>query len=400
MAIASSGKTPASPSTAANSSPCLDRTEGASPPCSVCSSACCRRPRATSRCSDAVRVAGIRRSATSRSAVISTLTFQSAAATSSTWASTGASGAWRSAGVWSMPVSGSTARWTRCRLAPMPTARSAGSTTRQSRCCRTATATCSLSDWRPRALITMPDLSIVGMLSHTAAPYFGWDLVRDVQELLRYAFMQHAFEAGTVVALTAGVIGYFVVLRGLSFAAHGLSHIGFAGATGAVLLGLAPIVGLLAFTMSAGAPLGALGQRLRGRDVTIGLVMAWSLGLGLLFTALYKGSASRAIGILFGQVFGITGQEVAVTSAAAIITLLALVIAYRPLLFTTLDEQVAEAKGVPVHGLSIAFMVILAVAVSEAVQVVGVLLIFALIVAPAALAERVTGRPIPGIPVP
>ena len=245
----------------------------------------------------------------------------------------------------------------------------------------------------------MADLSILAIPSPAAAPYFGWDLVRDVQELFRYAFMQHAFEAGTVVALTAGVIGYFVVLRGLSFAAHGLSHIGFAGATGAVLLGLQPIVGLLAFTMSAGAVMGALGQRLRGRDVTIGLVMAWSLGLGLLFTALYKGSASRAIGILFGQVFGITGQEVAVTSAAGVLTLLALVIAYRPLLFTTLDEQVAEAKGVPVRGLSIAFMVILAVAVSEAVQVVGVLLIFALIVAPAAIAERVTARPIHGIMV-
>ena len=111
------------------------------------------------------------------------------------------------------------------------------------------------------------------------------------------------------------------------------------------------------------------------------------------------GSASRAIGILFGQVFGITGQEVAVTTAAAVLTLLALVIAYRPLLFITLDEQVAEAKGVPVRGLSIAFMVILAVAVSEAVQVVGVLLIFALIVAPAAIAERVTARPSRGIVV-
>src|SRR3989441_3727511 len=242
---------------------------------------------------------------------------------------------------------------------------------RRSRCSRTVTATCSWSGWRLRVPITMAELY------PAAAPYFGWDLVRDLQELLRYAFMQHAFEAGTVVALTAGVIGYFVVLRGLSFAAHGLSHIGFAGATGAVLLGLPPIVGLLAFTMSAGAVMGALGQRLRGRDVTIGLVMAWSLGLGLLFTALYRGSASRAIGILFGQVFGITGQEVAVTSAAGVLTLLALVIAYRPLLFTTLDEEVAEAKGVPVRGLSIAFMVILAVAVSEAGQVGGGLLRFA-----------------------
>src|SRR5947199_8073919 len=183
----------------------------------------------------------------------------------------------------------------------------------------------------------MADVSIVGTLSPAAAPYFGWDLLRDVEELFRYAFMQHAFEAGTVVALTAGVIGYFVVLRGLSFAAHGLSHIGFAGATGAVLLGLPPIVGLLAFTMSAGAVMGALGQRLRGRDVTIGLVMAWSLGLGLLFTYLYKGPAQLAIGILFGQIFGITTAEVVVTFVPGFLTVLALVAIYRPVLFATLD---------------------------------------------------------------
>jgi zinc/manganese transport system permease protein len=230
-----------------------------------------------------------------------------------------------------------------------------------------------------------------------AAPYFGWDLIRDVQELLRYAFMQHAYEAGTIVALSAGVIGYFVVLRSLSFAAHALSHIGFAGATGAVLLGAAPIVGLLAFTMSAGAVMGALGQRLRGRDVTIGLVMAWSLGLGLLFIALYHGPAGLAIGILFGQIFGITSQDVAVTLVASTVTVLLVLAVYRPLLFATLDEEVAEAKGVPVRALSIAFMVVLAVAVSEAVQVVGVLLIFALIVAPAAIAERFTTRPSRGV---
>jgi zinc/manganese transport system permease protein len=230
-----------------------------------------------------------------------------------------------------------------------------------------------------------------------AAPYFGWDLVRVGQELFRYAFMQHAYEAGTIVALSAGVIGYFVVLRGLSFAAHALSHIGFAGATGAVLIGVAPIVGLLVFTMSAGAVMGALGQRLRGRDVTIGLVMAWSLGLGLLFTRLYTGSANLAIGFLFGQIFGITSQDVVVTLVAGALTVLIVIAVYRPLLFATLDEEVAEAKGVPVRGLSIAFMVVLAVAVSEAVQVVGVLLIFALIVAPAAIAERFTTRPSRGV---
>src|SRR6202162_4526067 len=187
---------------------------------------------------------------------------------------------------------------------------------RRSRCSTTATATCSSWASRPKARITMLEAYLA------AAPYFGWDLVRVVQELFRYAFMQHAFEAGTIVGLSAGVIGYFVVLRSLSFAAHSLSHIGFAGATGAVLTGVAPIVGLLVFTMSAGAVMGALGQRLRGRDVTIGLVMAWSLGLGLLFTRLYKGSANLAIGILFGQIFGITSQDVAVTFVAGVLTVL------------------------------------------------------------------------------
>src|SRR2546422_7466814 len=111
----------------------------------------------------------------------------------------------------------------------------------------------------------MPELYLA------AAPYFGWDLVRVVQELFRYAFMQHAFEAGTIVALSAGAIGYFVGLRSLSFAAHALSHIGFAGGTGAVLVGTAPILGLLVFSMSARAGMGAPRPRPRGRGVTIRL---------------------------------------------------------------------------------------------------------------------------------
>lgn len=230
-----------------------------------------------------------------------------------------------------------------------------------------------------------------------AGPYFGWDIVRDVQELLRYTFMQHAFEAGTIVAITAGVIGYFVVLRGLSFAAHALSHIGFAGGTAAVLIGLPLLSGLLTFTIAAGMVMGALGQRLRGRDVTIGIVMAWSLGLGVLFIALLKGSANTAVNILFGTIVGITSGDVIATAIAGAFTLIAVAIVYRPLLFSTLDEEVAEAKGVPVRMLAILFMVILAIAVSESVQVVGVLLIFALIVTPAAIAERFTKRPSRGI---
>jgi zinc/manganese transport system permease protein len=215
----------------------------------------------------------------------------------------------------------------------------------------------------------------------------------DLAQLFHYDFMVHAFEAGTIVAIAAGAIGYFVVLRGSSFAAHALSHIGFAGATGAVVLSLNPIIGLLAFTVGAGVAIGALGNRLRGRDVTIGIVLAWTLGLGVLFLSLYRGYATEAYAILFGQILGISTADVVATLVAGVVTLIALVVVYRPLLFSSVDEDLASAKGVPVTALSIGFMAILAVAVTEAVQVVGVLLIFALIVTPAAIAVRFSSRP-------
>jgi zinc/manganese transport system permease protein len=215
----------------------------------------------------------------------------------------------------------------------------------------------------------------------------------DPTQLFHYDFMVHAFEAGTIVAVVAGTIGYFVVLRGSSFAAHALSHIGFAGATGAVVLALNPIIGLLAFTVGAGVAIGALGSRLRGRDVTIGIVLAWALGLGVLFLSLYRGYATEAYALLFGQVLGISAADVLATLVAGIVTLVALVAVYRPLLFSSVDEDIASARGVPVTALSIGFMAILAVAVTEAVQVVGVLLIFALIVTPAAIAVRFSSRP-------
>src|SRR6202140_1729334 len=215
----------------------------------------------------------------------------------------------------------------------------------------------------------------------------------DLAQLFHYDFMVHAFEAGTIVAIVAGAIGYFVVLRGSSFAAHALSHIGFAGATGAVVLSLNPIIGLLAFTVGAGVAIGALGNRLRGRDVTIGIVLAWTLGLGVLFISLYTGYATEAYALLFGEILGISANDVIVTLVAGLLTVAALITVYRPLLFASVDEELAGAKGVPVTALSIGFMAILAVAVTEAVQVVGVLLIFALIVTPAAIAVRFTSRP-------
>ncbi len=225
------------------------------------------------------------------------------------------------------------------------------------------------------------------------SPALSWNLIDDLTMLFHYEFMVNAFEAGTIVAIVAGAIGYFVVLRSTAFAAHALSHIGFAGATGAVVLGISPVFGLLAFTLGSGVAIGALGSRLRGRDVTIGIVLAWTLGLGVLFISLYRGYATEAYALLFGEILGISQADVVVTLVAGLITIASLVAVYRPLLFSSVDEELASAKGVPVTALSIAFMAILAVAVTEAVQVVGVLLIFALIVTPAAIAVRFTSRP-------
>src|SRR6202162_5373169 len=154
----------------------------------------------------------------------------------------------------------------------------------------------------------------------------------DLSMLFHYEFLVHAFEAGTIVAIVAGAIGYFVVLRGSSFAAHALSHIGFAGATGAVVLAINPIIGLLAFTLGAGVAIGALGNRLRGRDVTLGIVLAWAVGVGVLFLSLYRGYATEAYALLFGQILGISTNDVWATLVAGVVTLVALVAVYRPLL--------------------------------------------------------------------
>src|SRR5215470_16475817 len=231
------------------------------------------------------------------------------------------------------------------------------------------------------------------LVVNDTTPHLTWNLFGDIAAIFQYQFMDNAYAAGTVVAIVAGAIGYFVVLRGSAFAAHALSHIGFAGATGAVVLGVSPVLGLLALTVGSGVTIGALGSRIRGRDTTIGIVLAWTLGLGVLFISLYTGYATEAYALLFGEILGISQRDVEIVVLAAVPTLLALAILYRPLLFSSVDESLAAARGVPVAALSIAFMAVLALAVTEAVQVVGVLLIFALIVTPAAIAVRWTHRP-------
>jgi zinc/manganese transport system permease protein len=221
----------------------------------------------------------------------------------------------------------------------------------------------------------------------------SWNLLADLSELLRFPFMRNAYLAGTASAVVAGLVGYFVVLRGSSFAAHAISHIGFAGAAGALLLGINPILGVGALSLAASAGMGMLGKRLRGRDAAIGLIMAFSLGLGVLFISLYSGNASNALAYLFGQIFGISAAAAQLTVLTSVVVLAALALLYRPLLFASLDEEVAQARGVPVGPLAIGFMLLMALAVTEAVQVSGVLLIFSLLIAPGAIAERITHRP-------
>jgi zinc/manganese transport system permease protein len=211
--------------------------------------------------------------------------------------------------------------------------------------------------------------------------------------IFEYAFMRNAFFAGTLVAIVAGAVGYFVVLRRLAFAGHALAHIGFAGATGAVLLNVNLLLGLAAFTTTAGIAMGILGDRIRGRDVAIGTVLALTMGLGNLFLTLSTKLAGEATSILFGDLLAISWTQVQLTLGFALATLIVLAIIYRPLLFCSVDPEVAETRGVPVRFLGILFMILLALTVAQSVQVVGVLLIFSLLVTPSATAQLLTARP-------
>ena len=219
------------------------------------------------------------------------------------------------------------------------------------------------------------------------------NLVTLVQQIWSYEFMQHAIETSWIISVIAGVTGYFVVLRRSAFVAHAYSEIGFAGASGAILLGLDPLIGLILGSVMGGIAIAALGRRISNRDTQIGIVLAFALGLGLLFISLYKAFSTEAISILFGEILGISWGEVQLTFVAGIGIVVTMGCLYRPLLFASLDEDVAEAKGVPMLFLGTAFMVVVAVSVSFAIQVTGVLLIFSLMVTPAATAQYISMRP-------
>ena len=204
--------------------------------------------------------------------------------------------------------------------------------------------------------------------------------------------MRNAFAAAGVAAVVSGVVGYFLVLRGQTFAGHALGHIGFAGATGAILIGLAPMWGMVGLTVAAGIGMGLMGERISGRDVAIGIVLALALGFGLLFLHYYTAFAAQATALLFGNVLAVDASMIATLFALGVLTLAGLAAIMRPLIFFSLQPELAEAKGVPVRFVSTAFLAIVALAVAESTQIVGILLVFSLMVGPPATAQRlVTG---------
>jgi zinc/manganese transport system permease protein len=210
--------------------------------------------------------------------------------------------------------------------------------------------------------------------------------------MLAYDFMRHAFLAAAIVGVLAGAVGWFLVLRGQTFAGHALGHIGFTGATGAVLIGLSPLAGLIGVTMLGGVGMGLLGERFGARDVAIGIVLAFALGLGLLFLHFYTAYASEAMSLLFGNILGVSETTLVVLAALAAAALGALALLARPLLAASLQPELAEARGINLRLISALFLVVAAAATAESAEIVGVLLVFALMVGPAATVQRLTPR--------
>lgn len=216
-------------------------------------------------------------------------------------------------------------------------------------------------------------------------------------QLFSHQFLQYAFIAGTLIAIICAIVGYFIVLRAQAFAAESLSCVGFTGATGAAILGLSSLMGTFLFTIVIALGFGIFGKRLKGRDVEIGMVLSFALGLGVLFLKLYTTNAAEAVSILFGSILSVTTNDLYISLTTGIVALSVLGIIFRPLLFSSIDPEVAEARGVPVQVLGIIFMVLIGITIAEAILVVGVLLVFALLIAPAATAQHISNRPMKSI---
>jgi zinc/manganese transport system permease protein len=219
-------------------------------------------------------------------------------------------------------------------------------------------------------------------------------MITQLIHLLGYDFVQNALVAGILVAVVAGLVSRFVVARNMSFAVHALAEVGFTGSAGFILIGLSPVLGLLSGSMLTALLIGALGLRIRERDAVVGVIMGFGLGLGVLFITLNSRYASEAFAILLsGAITTVSRDDLVLLGIVGAITLVGLGAMYRPLTFATVDPVVAEARGVPVRLISVLFLLLLAAAVAEAVQVVGVLLILTLLITPGATAERLTAHP-------
>lgn len=226
---------------------------------------------------------------------------------------------------------------------------------------------------------------------------YTWNLVTDFQVMWSYSFMVNAFRAGTLVSIAGALVGYFVVLRRQSFAAHTLAMISFPGAAGALLLGLSTTLGALGFCAVGGLLLAAAGRGgrsgLAGDSATTGTLQSCALALGYLFANLYHGFSGEATNMLFGQFLGITSAQVGELAIGTVVVVAILAVIGRPLLLSSVDPQTAAASGVRVRALSAVFLLLTGIAVAQASQITGALLVFALVVLPAATAQQLTSRP-------
>lgn len=215
----------------------------------------------------------------------------------------------------------------------------------------------------------------------------------DAAMYLAQPFALHALAAATLVAISCGLIAPFVITRGMAFAVHGTSELAFTGAAAGLLVDGNPLVGAFIGALVVAGIIGLLGVRERERDAAIGVVLAFGLGLGILLLSLYHGFATEATNILFGNIFGVSGPQLALLLVIGVAVIIAMLIMYRPLLFASVDAEVAAAKGVPVRALGLIFLVVLALTVTQAAQVVGTLLVLSLAITPAAAALRLTAKP-------
>ncbi len=212
--------------------------------------------------------------------------------------------------------------------------------------------------------------------------------------LLQQPFAQHALLAAALVAVSCGLIGPFVVTRGMAFAVHGTAELAFTGAAAGLLVANNPVVGALIGSVVVAGLIALFGARQRERDSAIGVILAFGLGIGVLLLGFYQGFATAATNILFGNIFGVSGSQLIVLLVIGLIVVAVMGIWYRPLLFASVDPEAAEARGVPVRGLGLLFQVVLALTVTGAAQVVGTLLVLSLAITPAAAAQRLSASPL------